>query len=89
MAINSYFTSKRGRAVGVSLAGAGLGQVFIPHIVRLFLDHYGFRVAVLAMSMLSLVGVSIQINKAHLNIYIYFLVCTANRCTAFEAISTI
>ncbi|XP_005179500.2 monocarboxylate transporter 9 [Musca domestica] len=56
MAINSYFTTKRGRAVGVSLAGAGLGQVFIPHIVRFFLDNYGFRVAVLAMSMLSLIG---------------------------------
>ncbi|XP_061392738.1 monocarboxylate transporter 9 [Musca vetustissima] len=56
MAINSYFTSKRGRAVGVSLAGAGLGQVFIPHIVRFFLDNYGFRIAVLAMSILSLVG---------------------------------
>uniref|UniRef100_A0A1I8PHN5 Major facilitator superfamily (MFS) profile domain-containing protein n=1 Tax=Stomoxys calcitrans TaxID=35570 RepID=A0A1I8PHN5_STOCA len=56
VAINSYFTTKRGRAVGVSLAGAGLGQVFIPHVVRFFLDHYGFRVAILAMSVLSLVG---------------------------------
>ncbi|KAM7341758.1 uncharacterized protein ACRADG_009428 isoform 1-T2 [Cochliomyia hominivorax] len=56
MAINSYFSTKRGRAVGVSLAGAGLGQVIIPHIVRLFLEHYGFRFAVLAMSMLSLTG---------------------------------
>uniref|UniRef100_A0A1A9WDY0 Major facilitator superfamily (MFS) profile domain-containing protein n=1 Tax=Glossina brevipalpis TaxID=37001 RepID=A0A1A9WDY0_9MUSC len=56
VAINSYFSSKRGRAVGVSLAGAGLGQVFIPHVVRFFLDHYGFREAVLAMSVLSLSG---------------------------------
>ncbi|XP_073845730.1 uncharacterized protein [Musca autumnalis] len=56
MAINSYFTTKRGRAVGVSLAGAGLGQVFIPHIVRFFLDNYGFRIAVLAMSLLSMMG---------------------------------
>ncbi|XP_037817704.1 LOW QUALITY PROTEIN: monocarboxylate transporter 14 [Lucilia sericata] len=58
MAINSYFSSKRGRAVGVSLAGAGLGQVFIPHIVRIFLENYGFRFAVMAMSFLSLTGVS-------------------------------
>lgn len=58
MAINSYFSTKRGRAVGVSLAGAGLGQVFIPHIVRIFLEHYGFRFAVMAMSLLSLTGVS-------------------------------
>ncbi|XP_037952642.1 monocarboxylate transporter 13-like [Teleopsis dalmanni] len=57
MAINSYFSSKRGRAVGLSLAGAGLGQVFIPHVVRFFLDNYGFRIAVLAMSLLSLTGI--------------------------------
>ncbi|EDW09251.1 monocarboxylate transporter 13 [Drosophila mojavensis] len=56
MAINSYFSSKRGRAVGVSLAGAGVGQVFIPHMVRYFLENYGFRTAVLAMAALSLTG---------------------------------
>lgn len=50
MAINSYFTTKRGRAVGVSLAGSGLGQMMIPHIVRIFLDKYGFRSAVLALA---------------------------------------
>lgn len=58
MAINSYFSNKRGRAVGVSLAGAGVGQVFIPHVVRYFLNAYGFRAAVLAMAVLSLTGVS-------------------------------
>ncbi|XP_020801326.1 monocarboxylate transporter 13 [Drosophila serrata] len=56
MAINSYFSSKRGRAVGVSLAGAGLGQVLIPHLVRYLLENHGFRYAVLAMSALSLIG---------------------------------
>ncbi|KAH8410995.1 hypothetical protein KR222_005647 [Zaprionus bogoriensis] len=56
MAINSYFSSKRGRAVGVSLAGAGVGQVFIPHVVRYFLNAYGFRAATLAMAALSLTG---------------------------------
>ncbi|XP_055837708.1 monocarboxylate transporter 12 [Episyrphus balteatus] len=50
MAINSYFTTKRGRAVGVSLAGSGLGQMMIPHIVRIFLDKYGFQSAVLALA---------------------------------------
>lgn len=57
MAINSYFSSRRGRAVGISLAGAGIGQVFIPHLVRLYLDHYGFQAAVLSMSFLSFTGV--------------------------------
>ncbi|XP_017049777.1 monocarboxylate transporter 13 isoform X2 [Drosophila ficusphila] len=56
MAINSYFTTKRGRAVGVSLAGAGLGQVLIPHLVRYLLENHGFRYAVLSMSTLSLTG---------------------------------
>ncbi|XP_030383929.1 monocarboxylate transporter 13 [Scaptodrosophila lebanonensis] len=56
MAINSYFSSKRGRAVGVSLAGAGVGQVFIPHVVEYFLNNHGFRIAVLAMAALSLTG---------------------------------
>lgn len=56
MAINSYFSSKRGSAVGVSLAGAGVGQVIIPHVVRYFLHNHGFRVAVLAMAALSLFG---------------------------------
>ena len=58
MAINSYFSNKRGRAVGVSLAGSGVGQIFIPHLVRLYKDHYGFRGAVLSMSFLSFTGVS-------------------------------
>ncbi|KAH8283546.1 hypothetical protein KR018_005490 [Drosophila ironensis] len=56
MAISSYFSSRRGRAVGVSLAGAGLGQVLIPHLVRYLLENHGFRYAVLAMSALSLTG---------------------------------
>ncbi|ALC41308.1 CG8389, partial [Drosophila busckii] len=56
MAINSYFSSKRGRAVGVSLAGAGLGQVFMPHVVRYFLHTHGFRAALLALAGISLLG---------------------------------
>ncbi|KAH8370333.1 hypothetical protein KR093_003090 [Drosophila rubida] len=56
MAINSYFSSKRGRAVGVSLAGAGVGQVFMPHVVHYFMINHGFRGAVLAMAALSLTG---------------------------------
>ncbi|XP_055379709.1 monocarboxylate transporter 12 [Condylostylus longicornis] len=56
MAINSYFSTKRGIAVGVSLAGTGLGQMVIPHIVRLLLDHYGFQITVLTMGFLALTG---------------------------------
>ncbi|XP_050324070.1 monocarboxylate transporter 13 isoform X2 [Bactrocera neohumeralis] len=56
MAINSYFSTKRGRAVGLSLAGSGVGQVTVPHVVRLLLDNYGFRATVFAMSLFSLIG---------------------------------
>uniref|UniRef100_A0A0K8WJJ9 Monocarboxylate transporter 14 n=1 Tax=Bactrocera latifrons TaxID=174628 RepID=A0A0K8WJJ9_BACLA len=56
MAINSYFSTKRGRAVGLSLAGSGVGQVTVPHVVRLLLDNYGFRTTVFAMSLFSLIG---------------------------------
>lgn len=59
MAISSYFNTKRGRAVGLSLAGSGVGQVTVPHVVRLLLDNYGFRATVFAMSLFSLIGVSL------------------------------
>lgn len=60
LAINSYFDTKRGRAVGLALAGSGVGQVTVPHVVRLLLDNYGFRATVLAMSLFSLIGVSLS-----------------------------
>ncbi|XP_067631389.1 monocarboxylate transporter 14 [Eurosta solidaginis] len=56
MSINSYFTEKRGSAVGLALAGSGVGQVTVPHLVRLFLENYGFRITVLTMSLFSLFG---------------------------------
>ncbi|XP_053964794.1 monocarboxylate transporter 13 [Anastrepha ludens] len=56
MAINSYFSAKRGRAVGLALAGSGIGQVTVPHLVRLLLDNYGFQITVLAMALFSLIG---------------------------------
>uniref|UniRef100_A0A0A1XR23 Monocarboxylate transporter 12 n=1 Tax=Zeugodacus cucurbitae TaxID=28588 RepID=A0A0A1XR23_ZEUCU len=56
MSINSYFSTKRGRAVGLALAGSGVGQVTVPHVVRLLLEYYGFQVTVLAMSLFSLIG---------------------------------
>lgn len=59
MIINSYFTTKKARAVGISLAGAGIGQIIIPHIVRVLLENYGYQHAVFGVSLLSLIGVSL------------------------------
>lgn len=46
--------------MGLALAGSGVGQVTVPHVVRLLLDNYGFRATVLAMSLFSLIGVSLS-----------------------------
>lgn len=56
MAINSYFDKKRGRAVGISMAGTGLGQMVLPHIVRILLDYYGFRLTIVILGSLALHG---------------------------------
>nr|CAD7196292.1 unnamed protein product [Timema douglasi] len=54
VAVNTYFTTRKGRAVGLSLAGTGLGQMVMPHAVRLLLEEYGFRGTVLFIGGLSL-----------------------------------
>nr|CAD7437776.1 unnamed protein product [Timema bartmani] len=54
VAVNTYFTTRKGRAVGLSLAGTGLGQMIMPHAVRLLLEEYGFRGTVLFIGGLSL-----------------------------------
>lgn len=57
MAINQYFTTKKGRAVGLSVAGTGLGQIIMPHVVRILLENFGFNTAVLVMGCLALNGI--------------------------------
>lgn len=61
IAVNSYFSSNRGRAVGLALAGTGIGQMLMPHVVRLLLDYYGFRGTILIMGALALNGVDSMI----------------------------
>lgn len=56
IAVNSYFSTKRGRAIGLALAGTGVGQMMMPNIVRLLLDEYGFRGAALIMASLAFHG---------------------------------
>lgn len=58
VAVNSYFRAKRGRAVGVSMAGTGVGQMLMPHLVRYLLDSYGFRGTALILGALAFNGVS-------------------------------
>ncbi|KAJ9582379.1 hypothetical protein L9F63_003272, partial [Diploptera punctata] len=62
VAVNSYFNYHRGRAVGLGLAGTGLGQMAMPLIVRALMDEFDFEGTVLilgALSLHSLVGASL------------------------------
>lgn len=57
IAVNSYFTKRRGQAIGLAMAGTGVGQMIMPHVVRLLLDSYGFKGTILIMGGLALNGV--------------------------------
>ncbi|KZC08122.1 Monocarboxylate transporter 2 [Dufourea novaeangliae] len=58
-ALNSYFTTKRGRALSLALTIVGLGPIVIPQVTTFLLPHYGFQGTILlygAFSLHSLVG---------------------------------
>lgn len=57
LAINSYFTDQRSHAVGISMAGTGIGQMVMPQVVRYLLDAYGYRGTTLIIGAMSLNGV--------------------------------
>lgn len=57
IAVNSYFTTKRGQAVGLALAGTGVGQMVMPHVVRLLLENYGFKGSTLILGALAFNGI--------------------------------
>lgn len=70
VALNHYFKRRRGQAVGLSMAGTALGMLIMPQLVRILLEEYSFRGAVLILSGLafnSLVGATLlQPIKRHL-----------------------
>lgn len=43
VALNHYFTRKRGQAVGLSMAGTALGMLILPQLISICLEAYGFR----------------------------------------------
>lgn len=49
-AISQWFDSNRGKAMGISLLGMGLGGVLIPVLADIFLNNYGWRNAYLIFS---------------------------------------
>jgi MFS family permease len=57
MAVSSYFTTRKSRAIGLSMAGTCVGQMILPQIVGILLGEYGFNGTVLVMGSLALHGV--------------------------------
>jgi MFS family permease len=49
VALNHYFSKKRGSAVGLSMVGTGLGMLAMPQVVQLLLEAYSFSGAVLIL----------------------------------------
>ncbi|CAH0724770.1 unnamed protein product, partial [Brenthis ino] len=57
VAINTYFKVRKSLAVGLAVTGTGVGQTLMPHVVRYFLEHYGFKGACMLLASLSLHGI--------------------------------
>ena len=43
--LNSWFFKHRGKAIGITMAGTGLGAFLLPPIVEFFISNYGWRTA--------------------------------------------
>lgn len=52
-AIAVTFDRKRGLALGIAMAGVGLGVAVVPQIVRLLIEHAGWRMAYLGLGALT------------------------------------
>ncbi|KOC62833.1 Monocarboxylate transporter 9 [Habropoda laboriosa] len=58
-ALNSYFTSKRSRAMSLAVTLIGLGPIIVPQVTTFLISYYGFQGTILlygAFSLHSLVG---------------------------------
>jgi len=53
VAVNSYFSTKKGIAVGWSVTGTGIGQMLLPILVSFLLDEYGFQGTILILAAIS------------------------------------
>lgn len=42
--INNWFSKHRGQAIGIAMAGTGLGAFLLPPIVEFFISNYGWRI---------------------------------------------
>lgn len=72
VALNSYFSVKRGQAVGLAMAGTALGFMAMPQAISRLLEEFDFRGTVLILAALALnaaVGASLlQPVKWHMKV---------------------
>lgn len=52
-AISAWFESSRGLALGIAMAGVGIGTALDPQIVRLLINHFGWRGAYVGLGILT------------------------------------
>lgn len=58
LAVTQFFTTKKSRALGLAMAGTGLGQAIMPQIVKVFQTISDFRGASIFVGTLSLFGIA-------------------------------
>ena len=51
--IAAWFDSRRGLAVGIAMAGVGLGIILVPQLTRLLIDAYGWRWAYVGLGIVA------------------------------------
>jgi MFS family permease len=54
VALNHYFSKKRGQAIGLSMVGTALGMMAMPQAVHLLLEEYNFHGSLLILGGLAL-----------------------------------
>lgn len=52
-AISAWFESSRGLALGIAMAGVGIGTALDPQIVRVLINHFGWRGAYVGLGVLT------------------------------------
>ena len=52
-AISAWFESSRGLALGIAMAGVGIGTALDPQIVRVLINHFGWRGAYVGLGILT------------------------------------
>lgn len=80
LAVNSYFNRRRSQAVGLSMAGTGIGQMLMPQVVRFLLDEFGYKGTTLILGGLCLNGVAgallFQVRRLQIpSLFVYDFIC--------------